>query len=234
MPVKPKLKIDWASHEAAKYACEKWHYSKCIPKSKLVKIGAWENEKFIGAVIYGYGATAELGAPYGLSMQQCCELTRVALTKHISPVSKILSLSIKFLKKKCPDLRLIVSFADKTQGHHGGIYQATNWIYAGQTSQSIFYRDPNGKLWHPRRASRTPNSQKHLVTDEWKEEKQEGKHRYLMPLDETMRAKIMPLAKPYPKRPKQAEAGPPEQRRCNTDPDAPSSANTNEVHHVED
>lgn len=43
-----------------------------------------------------------------------------------------------------------------------------------------------------------------------------------MPLDEEMRAKIQPLAKPYPKRPKQAEAGPPEQRRCNTDPDAPS------------
>ncbi len=234
MPVKPELKIDWATHEAAKYACENWHYSKCMPKSKLVKIGAWENDKFIGVVIYGYGATAALGTPYGLSMQECCELTRVALTKHETPVSKILSLSIKFLRKKCPDLKLIVSFADKTQGHHGGIYQATNWIYAGQTAESVFFRDPKGKLWHPRRASRTPNPQKQLVTDSWSEEKQEGKHRYLMPLDESMRAKIMPLAKPYPKRPKQAEAGPPGQRRCNTDPDAPSSANTNEVQHVED
>ena len=31
-----------------------------------------------------------------------------------------------------------------------------------------------------------------------------GKHRYLMPLDPEMRAKILPLAQPYPKRPKQA------------------------------
>lgn len=29
-----------------------------------------------------------------------------------------------------------------------------------------------------------------------------GKHRYLMPLDAEMREQIAPLAKPYPKRPK--------------------------------
>jgi hypothetical protein len=31
-----------------------------------------------------------------------------------------------------------------------------------------------------------------------------GKHKYLMPLDKEMSAKIAPLAKPYPKRVKQA------------------------------
>jgi hypothetical protein len=30
--------------------------------------------------------------------------------------------------------------------------------------------------------------------------KTEGKHRYLMPLDNEMRQRILPLAKPYPKR----------------------------------
>jgi hypothetical protein len=28
----------------------------------------------------------------------------------------------------------------------------------------------------------------------------DGKHRYLMPLDDEMRVRILPLAKPYPKR----------------------------------
>ena len=218
---KPALKIDWATHEAAKYACENWHYSKCIPKSKLVKIGAWEDGKFIGVVIFGYGATAALGAPYGLTMQECVELTRVALTSHVNPVSKILALAIKYLKNHCPGIKLIVSFADKTQGHHGGIYQATNWIYAGQTSSAMFYRDPSGKLWHPRRASKTPNKQKQLVTSEWKEELQQGKYRYLMPLNYEIKARISVLSKPYPKREKQAMSVPTEQRRCDTDLHAP-------------
>jgi hypothetical protein len=34
-----------------------------------------------------------------------------------------------------------------------------------------------------------------------------GKHKYLMPLDDAMRAQIKPLRKPYPKRAKQASAG---------------------------
>jgi hypothetical protein len=36
------LKVDFCSHEAAKYACEHWHYSRCVPASKLIKIGVWE------------------------------------------------------------------------------------------------------------------------------------------------------------------------------------------------
>jgi hypothetical protein len=203
---KVELKIDWATHEAAKYACENWHYSGCIPKSKLVKVGAWENGKFIGVVIFGYGATQGLGKPYGLKMNECCELVRIALRKHFAPVSKIMSLAIKFLKKENNGIKLIVSFADQTQGHHGGIYQATNWVYTGQTAKALFYRDPSGKLWHPRRASKTPNAQKKLVTSQWTDELQEGKHRYLMPLDKKMKARIMPLSKPYPKRVKEQDS----------------------------
>jgi hypothetical protein len=77
-----KLKLDWCSFDAAKYACKSWHYSKCVPAGKLVKIGVWENEKFIGCVLYGLGATPNLSKPYGLTMTECCELVRVALTTH--------------------------------------------------------------------------------------------------------------------------------------------------------
>ena len=34
MSSRPELKIDWATHEAAKYACLHWHYSKTIPTGK--------------------------------------------------------------------------------------------------------------------------------------------------------------------------------------------------------
>lgn len=236
MPVKPKLKIDWASHEAAKYACEKWHYSKCLPVGKLVKVGAWEDEKFIGVVLFAWGANKSLGAPYGLGMTECCELVRIALTNHNAPVSRIAALAMRFLKKQSPGLRLIVSFADPSAGHHGGIYQAGNWVYSGTCAPTFEYR-LNGDRLNKRAFTGNQfgkTGSKSEVPAGAVKVSVPGKHRYLMPLDETMRAKIMPLAKPYPKRPKQAEAGPPEQRRCNTDPDAPSSANTNEVHHVED
>lgn len=227
MHEKPKLKIDWASHEAAKYACQNWHYSKTIPVGKLVKVGAWEDGKFIGVVLFGRGATPEIGSPYGLQQTEICELVRIALTKHSHEVSKILSIAIKFLKKQSTGLRLIVSFADAAQGHHGGIYQATNWIYAGGAETHAYC--VHGKNVHPKtlhakygkggqsipwlRANVDPKAARVVAG---------FKHRYLMPLDNDMSAKIKLLSKPYPKRVKQAMAVPTEQRRRDTDPLAPN------------
>ena len=91
---KPTLKIDWATHEAAKYACEKWHYSRSVPVPPLVKIGVWENEKFVGVVIFSRGATPSLLRPFGLKQTEGCELTRIALTKHVTPVSRSRMLTV--------------------------------------------------------------------------------------------------------------------------------------------
>jgi hypothetical protein len=141
MNSKLEFKIDWASHESAKYACENWHYSKCLPVPPLVKIGVWENKKFIGCVIFSRGASSNLLKPYGLTQVQGCELTRIALNKHVTPVSRIISIAIKFLKKNSPELKLIISFADPNEGHHGGVYQATNWVYSGKSAKSFKYLD---------------------------------------------------------------------------------------------
>ena len=196
-----ELKIDWATHEAAKHAVENWHYSQCLPAGKLVKVGAWENGKFIGVVIFGRGANNNLSKPYGLTQLECCELVRIALTKHASPVSKIAALAMRFLKTQSPGLRLIVSYADPEQGHHGGIYQAGNWLYCGtsQPQQEVIYK---GKVMHKRTANSLFGTIKGM-----KKSKVFWKHKYLMPLDERMRNNIKHLHKPYPKRVSSADSG---------------------------
>jgi hypothetical protein len=226
MQDKPKLRIDWATHKAAKYACENWHYSKSVPVPPLVKIGAWEDEKYIGCVIFSRGASSNLLSPYNLHQNQGCELTRIALSKHSNPVSRIVKFALFFLKQNSPELKLIVSFADPQYGHHGGVYQAGNWIYCGDTAPSVEYWY-KGKRLHSRQVSekgwniQQGQKRKTVKPSECEIIKTKGKHRYLMPLDDEMRIKIAPLAKPYPKRQKQAMTVPTEQRRRDTDPDAP-------------
>lgn len=192
--MKPVLKIDWATHEAAKFSVENWHYSESMPAGKLVKVGAWENGKFIGVVLFGRGANNNIGKPYGLQQTAACELVRIALTKHITPVSKIAAIAIRFLKANSPGLRLIISYADPLQGHHGGIYQAGNWIYCGtsQAQQEVMH---NGKIMHKRTANSLFGTIKGM-----KKSPIMWKHKYLMPLDNEMRKQILPLSKPYPKR----------------------------------
>ena len=198
--MKPQLKIDWATHEAAKYACENWHYSKCLPVGKLVKVGAWENGKFIGVVLFGRGANYNMVKGYGLGQDQGCELVRIALKEHQTPVSKIAAMAMRFLKRQSPDLRLIVSYADPEQGHHGGIYQAGNWLYRGLSASAlkVWYK---GKWSHKKTVDDAGVNQSNLMT-----KRVAGKHTYLMPLDAEMKERILPLSKPYPKRVKDQDS----------------------------
>lgn len=203
---KHDLKIDWATHAAARHAVETWHYSRVLPVPPLVKVGAWERGKFIGVVIFSRGAIPSLLRPFGLSQTEGCELTRIALTDHDAPVSRVVKLAIQFLKRSSPELRLIVSFADPSEGHHGGIYQAGNWIYSGRSASSTEYIGPDGKRWHGRMVKKQGwttvqgKRRRTLTPDQCTPVQKPGKHRYLMPLDSKMRERVLPLSKPYPKR----------------------------------
>jgi hypothetical protein len=204
MSSKPVLHVAWATHEASAHACKHWHYSRCMPAGKLVHIGVWENEKFIGVVLFGYGANQNIGVRYHLQQVQVCELVRIALTAHESPVSKIAAQAIRMLRRQSPGLRLIVSYADPVQGHHGGIYQAGNWLYVGncQPQRTVVV---DGVSMHKRSAfskygTASPEQISRMSgsSAEWSEPA--WKHTYLMPLDDGIRTRLAPLVKPYPKR----------------------------------
>jgi len=208
MSSKPKLKLDWCSHKAAKYAVEKWHYSKRMPVNKTVKIGVWEDGKYIGAVIFSCGSagTASYGKRFGLRQTQTVELARVALSEHKTEVSRIISIAMKMLRRQSPDLRLVVSYADENQNHIGSIYQAGNWIYVGQSAKDTAYIDTNGKVWHSRSVSKDGTKVHCGVRtscpkiDDLEPVAIKQKWKYLYPLCQETSDKIEPLRKPYPKR----------------------------------
>ena len=170
-----------------------------MPAGKTVKCGVWEDDKFIGVVLFSMGAQIHLVRQYGLTPFEGCELTRIALTNHKTPVTRIMAICIKMLSKKCPKLQLIVSFADPSEGHHGGVYQGSNWVYTGKSADCAF-AIVNGKKTHPRTVSewlkkgviKSRKEIQHIVMP--------GKHRYLFPLNKTIKGKVNLLSKSYPKR----------------------------------
>lgn len=198
------LQLDWCSHEAAKFAVLNWHYSKTMPVGKMVKVGVWEDDAFIGAIIFGLGGGgAGDGRSFGLARNfQVAELERIALRAHRAPVTRIASIAIRMLAKQSPGIRLLVSYADPGAGHAGGIYQAGNWVFVGQTSDDWCMVDSNGKRYHSRIARDHVQFgiPKTLNVDGMTKVPLPGKLKYLYPLDDEMRARIAPLAKPYPKR----------------------------------
>lgn len=201
------LRLDWCTHEAAAYACKHWHYSKTMPVSKSVFLGVWEHGRYIGAIVFGHGANNRIAAPFGLTQYEVCELIRVALTRHRAPVTRIVSIGLLLLAKKNPALRLVVSYADPSEDHVGGIYQAGNWTYLGQTNGSFEYRLGSRRL-HKRaytgacfggKVKQLPSNAIRVAT--------QGKHKYVYALDKAWRGKLAAIAKPYPKRVGSADSG---------------------------
>jgi hypothetical protein len=122
-----ELKLDWCTKKAASYACRNYHYSGGMPSGKLVCIGVWEDSRFIGAIVYGLGANDKFSRAWGLKTTEVCELSRVALGKHEATVTKMIAISLKMLRRFCPGIKVVVSYADLDQGHDGVIYRAGNW-----------------------------------------------------------------------------------------------------------
>lgn len=190
----PALLVAPCSYEAAKHAVLRWHYSKCMPSSKLVKFGVWEHGVYKGCVLFGRGANHHIGDPYGLTQTQVCELVRIALRTHAAPVSRIAAIAVRLLRQSSPGIRLVISYADPAYGHHGGVYQAMGWVYTG-TSQAQGACLIDGRVEHKRTVSSLHGSIAGMgrTAATWK-------HKYALPLDSEMRGVVESLRKPYPKR----------------------------------
>jgi hypothetical protein len=205
------LRLDFCAREAATFAVKAWHYSRAMPSGRLVTIGVWEDDVFVGCVIFGRGASSEIGSPFGLQQSQVCELTRVALGPHRTPTSRIVAIAVRLLRRQSPGVRLIVSYADPEHGHVGILYRSMNWLYLGTTHRESLIR-LNGKVTH----SRTVTSRYGTRAIDWLRAnvaadaghvRTAPKFRYCLPLDDAMRAQVQPRVQPYPQREQSAESG---------------------------
>jgi hypothetical protein len=205
-------RLAWVERGAAEFACRHWHYSHRMPSGRLMVLGVFENERFIGVVIFGRGSTPKIGMPYNLVQGEVCELVRIALNNHRTPVSRIIAVSLRMLKKRCPGMKLIISYAAAEEGHHGGVYQANGWVYEGAVGSHAF--EILGKRTHARTISSRYKSG--IASEKWLQENVDPfarkvtglvRHKYLMPLNPTIRSRLESRAKPYPKRVKQAMSG---------------------------
>lgn len=200
------LRLDFCSHQAAKHAVLRWHYSRRMPSAKLVRIGVWERQRFVGAILYGCGANRHLASPFGLESTEACELVRVALAPgRQAPSSRCVAISLRLLKQQSPGLRLVISYADTKEGHLGTLYQAGNWLYLGPSKQA--YLKVRAKIEHPRslydRYGRNGQSlpwlRKH-VDPRAARIQMPAKLKYVWAFDKRLRRQLASITQPYPKR----------------------------------
>jgi hypothetical protein len=190
------MRLEIASPKAIRYACMNFHYAKTVPVNVFGYSVFNDKNEWCGVALYGTGASPQIAKHYKLNQGQVIEFVRMALNgKQNQSVSKILSVSIKLIRKKIPLCKLVVSYADQEQGHIGVIYQAANWIYVGESKPH-----PIIEGRHNKSMGGSIKAAKKILRREPNIYLPKPKHKYIYPLDKNLLPMCKALAKPYPKK----------------------------------
>lgn len=189
------MRLEIASKKAIKYACLNFHYAKVCPTQSLGYSVFNNKNEWCGVILFGGGAGAYMGRPFGLFYGQYLELTRMALNGKQESTSKAMSIAIKLIKKSNPTVKLLISYADKGQDHIGIIYQATNWFFIEDIKSSGIEYFINNKWEHDRGRYNWKENFKTLPKRE-----KAGKYKYIYPLHNSMLPLCNKLKKDYPKK----------------------------------
>lgn len=186
---------------------KKWHYSHRVPSNVQVVATAHEQGGLFGdlgrAIAACYVSIPGSGH-YSIGGKQIetLELTRLVRCDDIEiALTPLISYAMRWTWR----LRkgdLVISFADKQQGHHGGIYQAASWCYDG-------LRDPNaegvlidGHFIPMRTIISHKQAREKFKGREVTVKRDEGKHCYWKALSRSgvAKAKLLGLEhRPYPR-----------------------------------
>ena len=135
----------------AKDLVEQHHYSHLWP-SNIQLVGTWhepgglfgDSGPAIATCVFAYGARGWT--------ETVLDLVRlVRHPDHHPPLSGLVSTTARWANRK--GFNVLISYADSTQDHHGGIYQASSWNYHGMRKPRVDHLYIDGV----KHASRTVN-----------------------------------------------------------------------------
>jgi len=197
------MRITKANADAINYACLYFHYAKSVPAYSYAYNIYNDNNEWCGCILFGLGANNRMAGSLNCITGTCLELQRVALNgkQGHNATSRAVGMAMRQVKNDAVYLKCLFSYADTKQKHIGVIYQATNWIYIGESESSEYEKD--GQRYHGRTVSQLKERLGNKFTSAelgFKSVKAMNKHTYIFPYDKQLRKQIMAKKKTYPKR----------------------------------
>ncbi|MDD2967665.1 MAG: hypothetical protein PHN64_09375 [Desulfovibrionaceae bacterium] len=126
------------------------HYSKRVVNNSYLHLGVFREGAFEGVLQFGYALNpARAGKVVADTAQgQYMELNRMWLSDDAprNSESRAISYAIKYIKRVCPTVAWIQSFADERCGGLGVVYQAANFLYIGSHKTAFYVLD--GEVYH--------------------------------------------------------------------------------------
>lgn len=152
----PSLWLEEIPLETAAEFVLRHHYSKVMPKQTKIVLGLYkgQNGPLVGVITFGWGVrpqdTIRRLFP-SLKAKDYFEIGKMCVhdSEPKNTESRLLSLSMRWIKKNHPQIKLIFTWADAIWGKPGYVYQAANFYYGGFIDTEV-YMDKEGRRFHPR------------------------------------------------------------------------------------
>lgn len=173
------------SARAAQALVSELHYShSCV--AGALRYG-WEiGGELVGASVYNNGSHDMRKSVFGPEQYSSVLHHHRLAIKPEAPkntASEFLAACLKQIKQDRPQTRAIVTYADMTQGHRGGIYRATNALYTGVvTKGNLMFVTPTGEFRTTdglKRFGTWPERRKAAAEMGWAETRSLGKLRFV-------------------------------------------------------
>ena len=151
--MKVTYEVKEITREVALEMVQKYHYSNTLPKLNKHFIGFYLKGELVGVVTLGWGTrplhTIKKLFP-SLETKDYFEIGRMCMTEKIprNSESQMLSQLTNWIKRNCPEVKVLFTWADGMLGKPGYVYQASNFFYAGFIWTDIYMKD--GVKLHPR------------------------------------------------------------------------------------
>lgn len=137
------IKDEYKVQSIDSYLCKEWllkkHYLKRMT-SFTYSFGLFQDKLLVGVITFGNAIPLTMkkslfGEKY---MDLVYELNRLCTNDNLDKNANSFFISEAF--KLLPKPLIIVSYADKSVGHNGYIYQATNFIFTGESHTQLDWK----------------------------------------------------------------------------------------------
>ena len=149
------LKLQVVFEDFAKQFISRYHYSKICPHI-VVALGEFVGLDMVNCIVFNYCATREMARQVmqGGNNSNTLELARMVSLepKPKNLESYCISRALAWIKANMPNIKIIISYADNSVGHHGYCYQASGFTYYGQ-SRPVIEHYIDGRRIHERSLS---------------------------------------------------------------------------------
>jgi hypothetical protein len=138
------IKINRLDYKLAEEFVSKWHYAGRIRYG--IPYGFKYNDELIAVIVYSPPIRESTAIKQNVDQADMLELSRLCIhpkyqIKNLA--SYIIGLSIRYIRKTMPNIKMLISFADATYNHTGVIYRASNWKLDGIVPENYWYKHPS-------------------------------------------------------------------------------------------